>query len=224
MMEVGGKPLVQHIIENQKKSKNLSRIILATTDRDEDKPLLELAEKLGVCGFAGSENDVLRRYKDAAEAFNLDVAIRVTGDNILVDVDAMDQTISLYLEENPDMASNKGKQGYPLGTGVAVFSTKLLQKLDGIAHDPDDREHVTLHVYRHQDKFRVLYLKAPEAFRNLDVRLTVDTPEDLSLMRQLYEKAKEHGEDFNLNFVAQFVKKHPEIIKINSHIKQRRFF
>ena len=224
LMKVGGKPLVQHIIENQKKSKHLSHIILATTEREMDKPLLELAEKLEVCGFAGSENDVLCRYKDAAKAFDLDIVIRVTGDNILVDVNGMDQTIFLYLQEKPDLASNKGEQGYPGGTGAAVFSAKLLEKLDKITNDPDDREHVTLHVYRHPENFHISYLKSPEAYRNLDIRLSVDTIEDLTLIRELYRKLKERGDDFNLASVVKYVKECPEIKKINSHIKQKRFY
>ena len=83
LMKVGGKPILEHILGNLKASKYLSQIILATTKQDEDTALLELAEKLQVDGFAGSENDVLTRYIDAANAFQLDVVVRITGDNIL---------------------------------------------------------------------------------------------------------------------------------------------
>jgi|TARA_B100001971_G_scaffold192330_1_gene196507 spore coat polysaccharide biosynthesis protein SpsF len=221
LAEVGGKPIVKHIIENLKASQYLSLIVLATTKRDEDKALVKLAENLGVFGFTGSENDVLARYKDAAEDFELDIIVRITGDNILTDVDGMDQTIALYLEEKPDMAVNGGKQGYPLGTAVEVLSTNLLQKLNKTAKSAIEREHVTLHIYRHQNKYRISYLKAPDVYKDLDVRLTIDTPEDLLLIRQLYKNLKKRNEDFKLPLVTEYLKNHQEFKKINFHIKQR---
>ena len=46
LMDVGGKPILQHIIENLKTSKELSSIILVTTDKKEDIPLLKLVKKV----------------------------------------------------------------------------------------------------------------------------------------------------------------------------------
>lgn len=223
LMKVGDKAILEHIIENLKASNCLSHIILATTDQKDDKTLLELAEKLGVCGFAGSENDVLRRYKDAAETFNLDVVVRVTGDNILTDIEGMDRTIALYLTEEPSVAVNGGNNGYPLGTAVEVFSTSLLKKLDQNVKSPEEREHVTLHIYRHKEKFNISYLKTPVDYKDLNIRLTIDTPEDLGLIRQLYEKLKERNEDFKLSFVSKYLRQHQELKMINFHIKQRIF-
>lgn len=223
LMEVGGKPLIEHIIENLKTSNYLSQIVLATTIRKEDKALLELAEKLEVYGFAGSEEDVLARFSDAAENFELKVVVRICADNILTDVDGMDRTIALYLQEKPDLAVNGGEQGYPLGTGVEVLSTSLLQKLNKSVNNIIEREHVTLHLYKQQSKFRISYLKAPADYRDLNIRLTIDTPEDLFLIRLLYEKLKERKKGFKLSFIAEYIRKHPEIRKINSHIKQRSF-
>ena len=223
LMEVGGKPLFEHIIENLKISKYLTRIVLVTTKRKEDKALLELAERLEVYGFAGSENDVLARFNDAADNFKLNIVIRVCGDNILTDIDGMDRTIALYLEKKPDLAVNGGKNGYPLGTGVEVLSTSLLRKLNKTVNNIIEREHVTLHIYRQREKYRILDVKAPVEYRELNIRLTVDTPEDLSLIRVLCGKLKEENKEFKLPFIDEYIRKHPEIKKINSHIKQRIF-
>ena len=223
LMEVGGKSILEHIIENLKSSKHLSRIVLATTKGKEDKALLELAEKLEVDGFAGRETNVLTRFNDAAEKFELNIVIRICGDNILTDVDGMDRTIALYIRKKPDMAINGGEQGYPLGTGVEVLSTSLLQKLNKSVKSIIEREHVTLHIYKQREKYRILSLEAPVNYRDLNIRLTIDTPEDLFLIRLLYEKLKEDNKEFKLPFIAEYVRKHPEIKKINSHIKQKSF-
>jgi|TARA_B100001964_G_scaffold237652_1_gene301596 spore coat polysaccharide biosynthesis protein SpsF len=223
LMNVGRKPILQHIIENLKTSKKLSRIILATTDEEEDILLLKLAKKLDISGFAGSAKDVLARYTEAAENFKSDVVVRVTGDNILTDVDGMDQTIALYIKEKPDLATNGGNDGYPFGTVVEVLSTNLLQKLEKVVYSPEEKEHVTLNIHRQSEKYRISYLTAPVGFKDVDIRLTIDTPEDLFFIRELYRQLKKRGENFNLASVIKYVKEYPEIKKINSHIKQRCF-
>ena len=149
--------------------------------------------------------------------------MRVTGDNILTDVDGMDKTIDLYLQEKPDIATNGGKQGYPLGSGVEVFSNSLLQYLNEMIDSPVEREHVTLHVHKRQADYRILYLAALYGYKDMNVRLTIDTKEDLSLIRILYEKIKESGEDFKLSSVMGYLKKHKELTNINSNIKQETF-
>ena len=224
LMKVGDKAVLEYIIENLKTSRYLAWIVLATTKREEDKALLQLAKKLRISAFAGSESNVLARYKDSAEAFGLDIVVRITGDNILTDVEGMDRTIALYLKEEPDLAINGGKHGYPLGTAVEVLSFKLLQRLNEIARSVDEREHVTLYIYKNQDKYCISYLKAPIDYRDLDVRLTIDTPEDMSLIRELYGKLKEHKEGFKLATIVEYLRKYPELKRINSHIKQKNVF
>jgi len=223
LADIGGKPLIQHIIENLKTSRYLSHVVLATSESEQDTSLLKLADSLEVYGFAGSEHDVLNRYREAAEAFGLDMVVRVTGDNILTDIDGMDRTIDLYLREEPSLAVNGGNNGYPLGTAVEVLSTSLLRELDQGANSPEEREHVTLHLYKHRDKYRVLHLKAPDDYKDLDIRLTIDTPEDLSLIRLLYKNIKTCKKEFKLPIVTKYLIKHPELKKINSHIKQKKF-
>ena len=223
LMEIGGKPLLEYLIENLKTAKYLSTVVLATTTLDEDAVLMELAERFGVCGFRGSENDVLSRYSKAAEANELDVVVRVTGDNILTDIDGMDKAISLYLKDGPDLITNGGDDGYPLGTGVEVLSTNLLHELNKVVTCEEEREHVTLHVYRSRGKYRIMRFKAPSHYRNLNVRLTIDTPEDLMLIRRLYKGINDQNEDFKLPQVLKYLDEHQELKKINEHITQKTF-
>ena len=223
LADVGGKPLIQHIIENLKTSRYLSHVVLATSESEQDKILLDLAESLKAYGFAGSENDVLNRYRKAAQFFDLDIVVRVTGDNILTDIEGMDRTIVLYLTDEPSAAVNGGNNGYPLGTAVEVLSTSLLKELDQNVNSPEEREHVTLHLYKHQDKYPVSHLIAPDDYKDLDIRLTIDTPEDLSLIRLLYKNIKTCKKEFKLPSVTKYLIKHSEFKKINSHIKQKYF-
>ena len=62
LKEVCGKPLLWHLVQRLKTSQAIDKIIIATTDNEADRPILELAQRMGISGFAGSEENVLDRY------------------------------------------------------------------------------------------------------------------------------------------------------------------
>ncbi|MGB9200159.1 cytidylyltransferase domain-containing protein, partial [Methanobacterium sp.] len=84
LMDISGKPMLWHVIERVKKSKKIDYIIVATTSKSEDLPILKLSEDMGVKTFTGSEDDVLDRYYHAAKEFKADIIVRVTSDCPLV--------------------------------------------------------------------------------------------------------------------------------------------
>jgi len=67
----------------------------------------------------------------------------------------------------------------PVGVGAEIFSFPALERsfLEGIA--PHHREHVNEYILENRALFRTGRLTVPQAKRRPEVRLTVDTPEDL---------------------------------------------
>ena len=78
MMDLCGKPVIDHVIDRLKRSRLSDEIIIATTTLERDKVVVEQAKKNGVKWFCGSEDDVLSRYYCAAKENDLDVVVRVT--------------------------------------------------------------------------------------------------------------------------------------------------
>ena len=76
----------------------------------------------------------------------------------------------------------------PYGAGVEGITREALARTALLARDAFDREHVTTFVRRHPDLFRQTTLTVPMALARPDVRLTVDTPDELRQMRELYSK------------------------------------
>lgn len=99
---VAGKPLLEHVIERLKASKNLEKIIVATTQNPADKPIIEFCERSNIDCFIGSENDVLDRYYQTAKKFKADPIVRITADCPLIDPVVIDNVFDYFLR-------NKGK-------------------------------------------------------------------------------------------------------------------
>ena len=98
LKEIENVPMIHHIINRIKRSKKIDQIVLATTDNDSDKILLDIAKNLEIIGFAGEQDDVLGRFYDAAKLFSADPIIRITGDCPLVDSELLDIMIEIFLE------------------------------------------------------------------------------------------------------------------------------
>ena len=72
-------------IERLKQSKMIDQIIVATSDSDIDKKIVEISVQQDVSFYLGEQNDVLGRYYGCALAFGPDVIIRITADCPFID-------------------------------------------------------------------------------------------------------------------------------------------
>lgn len=182
---LGGKTLLERCLQRLQLA-NAGEVILATTERSEDDALAYLASAMGVRVFRGRTDDVLGRYLAAAQASAADVVIRATGDNPAVDIDAPARVLRAMAATDADYAC---EDGLPIGAGVEAITFGALCRAAAAATSAEDREHVTLYVKHRSGAFRVTRQPAPAELRRPDLRLTVDTPEDLDYMRRLFSCA-----------------------------------
>lgn len=221
LKEVLQKPLLSYEIERLKQVKNAQEVIIATTTNQLDQAVIDLCQKEGMGVFRGSEEDVLGRYYEAAVLTKADVIVRITADCPLIDPRIIDKAIALFLDTKSDYdyLSNAQERTYPRGMDVEVFSRKALEKAYDEAHLPEEREHVTLYLYRHPEKFHIGSFK-----RNLDAssyRLTVDTAEDFALIKIVLEQLYPQNPHFSLEEILKLLENHPEWYALNRHVQQK---
>lgn len=221
LREVEGKSLLEHLVERLNYCNRIYRIILATTEKESDKPIVEIAQELGIGWFRGSEGDVLSRYLGAARAHEAEVIIRVTSDCPLIDPETIDQVVELFTKSGVDYASNTIERTYPRGLDVEVFSLEALAKVHSLAKEESYREHVTLYMYRHPDRFKLANLVAPADLRRPDLRLCVDTQEDLELISAIYGELYRGGTIINVRDAIALLDAKPELTLINTHVQQK---
>ena len=180
LFAVAGVPLVEYCVARLVAA-GVGPVVLATTTRPEDQALLDLAARLGVAGVAGPVDDVLARFAAVVTRYpDADCIVRATGDNPFVDIDAPGRVLK-SLEAGADYAV---EEALPLGTAVEAVRRDVLLQAQRDAATPYDREHVTPWVRRADAVVRVAPT-APAAVRAPDLRLTVDTPDDLVLAQRV---------------------------------------
>jgi spore coat polysaccharide biosynthesis protein SpsF len=216
-----GRPMLELMVERLRLVPELDAIVVATTKNASDDAIEKLAEKLGVGCWRGSEDDVMSRVLDAATAFGADVIVETTGDCPLIDPGVVSETIAAYRRSGADYVSNVLDRTYPIGMDTQVFATKTLADAAARTGDPADREHVSLYIYRHPERYSVLNVAASPSLTMPDLRLTLDTPEDLEVIRTIFAAFAAQGTRFSLADILQFLDVNPAIAQINAHVKHR---
>jgi spore coat polysaccharide biosynthesis protein SpsF (cytidylyltransferase family) len=142
LYELGGLPVLGLILRRLKRCRNVDEFIVATGDRPQNSPIMELAKRFGVRCFIGSEDDVLDRFARAADFAKADGIVRVTADCPFSDRDIIDHLVAVFLERNYDFVTNVKPPTWPDGLDVSVFKRSLLDRAAKEAAKFSERQHV----------------------------------------------------------------------------------
>jgi len=221
LREVLGKPLLEYQLERLARVRSSDMVVVATTDKEQDKPIVDLCRRLGVLFFRGPEEDVLARYYLAAREFGAEIVARITADCPIIDPAVVDQVFRFYLDHagEYDYVSNARRRTYPRGMDTEVFSFHALEEAYREARREAEREHVTIFIYEHPERYSLGGVEYHQDYSRY--RWTVDTEEDFQLIEKIITALYPKNPEFTLEDCLQLLAKYPEWEKINAHIKQK---
>lgn len=222
LMDVGGRPMLAQQLNRLKRCGRADDIVVATTEKEDDAPVIAIAKAAGTRWFRGSEHDVLARYLGAAREASADVVVRITADCPLIDPGLTDDVIA-ELETHAatcDYASNVMPRTFPRGLDSEALFRDTLERLARLALAGPEREHVTLVV---RERCRALFVtrSVVDAEDNSDCRWTVDTADDLSLIRRIYADLGLSTRVVPYRQMLGYVRTRPELSRINAHAGER---
>ena len=218
MMDLAGAPLVGRILERVNRCTMIDEIVLAIPDTTENEILKMVGKTYGISVFAGSENDVLERYYQAAKWADADIVGRLPADNATPEPTEIDRIVKHHLDlERRGFSSNLSvinDSGYPDGIGAEIFDFSLLKEARERHFDSNRREHVHLNFYNYSTGIPVdvnwcpiSTVKCPEAFRRPDLVLDVNTPEQYEFMRKLYGYLYPRNPNFHITDIITWFDK-----------------
>ena len=206
--------MIDFVINQLKFSKNINKIIVATTTLSEDDIIIDFLHKKNINHYRGSEQDVLTRFYECAKFYSLDVIIRITSDCPLIDPEIVDGLIKKFLENDCDFVSAGFPRTFPQGSAdIEVFSFKTLEKVWLEAKKPSDREHVCTYIYNNPEKFKIK--KAPNTTDYSDFKWSVDRDNDLKFVQEIVKRIPQRP--ILTNSVLNILKNEPRLIDINKN-------
>ena len=209
---IDSESVLWHVINRCKKTPYL--VIVSTTNREIDEPIIEICKKHSVDYFRGSSEDVLDRFYQTAKNFSIDVIIRVTADCPLVDPQEIEKVAKSILVENFDY-SGIDENTYPDGFDCEAFTFNVLEKTWKDSKLQSEREHVTPYMKNPKNMFKRKFIPFKKNYSNF--RFSIDYIEDLMLIQNLMNKL---NENFSIDDVLEILNKNPELVKINNMHKR----
>ena len=212
----GGKTLLETLLENLEKVEG-TKVIVATSINENNDQLEAFLHKKGKLVFRGSENDVLDRFIKAAEANNVDGIVRICSDNPFMDWYGVTQLVEKAKTSDADYIGFRinGKPSILTHFGFwgeFVRLAALKRVAETTAKGTPAHEHVTYHLYTHPNEYKCEWISGPDFLEGRDdIRLTIDTPDDLVNALKVYSDLKEQDENFTLKNVVDFLDSHADI-------------
>lgn len=193
------------------------KIIVATSVNENNDELEAFLKDKGELVYRGSENDVLDRFVKAAEENGIDGIVRICSDNPFMDWHGVAQLvekartsdadyIGFRVNDKPSILTHFGFWGeyVTLGTLKKVASTT--------PEGSPAHEHVTYHVYTNPKDYKCEWIPCPDFLqRRDDIRLTIDTADDLTYAQSVYAELKSINTDFTLQDVVEYLDDHQDI-------------
>lgn len=187
LLPLNGKPLIIFLLDRLKKSKNIKKLVLATTLKESDNQLVKIVENCGYDVFRGNENNLISRYVEATRKYSLDYVIRVTGDCPLVDYESLDYFIRKAISNFPfELATTKGF--FPVGIDFEMYPSEIMEKINKLKNlNAADKEHLTLYFYKNREKFKIVDVY-PKNHWITSNKFTVDTIEDYIKIKDIIKR------------------------------------
>lgn len=211
-----GRPMLSRQLERLRRCRCIDQLLVATSDDPSDQPISKLCAAEAVACFRGSLDDVLDRYYQAAKPFRPSHVVRLTGDCPLADPELIDRVIEFHLQGGYDFVSNAIEPTFPDGLDAAVFRFRLLEQAWREAQLPSEREHVTLFMRHHPERYKIgSYKGSPDRSY---LRWTVDKPADFTFVSTIYERLYSGKPDFGSEDIYRLLEEEPELLRLNGGI------
>jgi spore coat polysaccharide biosynthesis protein SpsF len=251
LLDIAGKPMIQHVIERTRRARSLDSVTIATTTDPSDDPIVAFADSMGIICTRGSLHDVLDRYYQAAKTHSADTIVRITADCPLIDPEVIDQTVALLGIANYELGSPQSlthnsqfdfscnrlpppfSRSFPIGLDVEACTFAAIERAWKESTETFHREHVMPYLYEGTHltpvtphlthgtsprNFRIAQLHHQPDYGPL--RWTVDTPEDLIFIREIFARLKDKT-NFTWYDVLEIVQKEPQLAEINAGIRHK---
>jgi spore coat polysaccharide biosynthesis protein SpsF (cytidylyltransferase family) len=204
LADLGGRPVLAWLLDRVGQSRTTAGIVVATADGSADDPVAALAEAWGAQVVRGHSTDVLARFISVLDATAAASIVRISADSPFLDAATVDTIVADFERGGADLVQNHRRPGWPVGTAVEVITAECLRLIDAATDDPRLREHVTLHAYEHPDDFEIRHVRAPPELEAPELRLCVDTAEDLEHARRISASFEPNREFALADVVARF--------------------
>jgi sialic acid synthase SpsE/spore coat polysaccharide biosynthesis protein SpsF (cytidylyltransferase family) len=207
---IGEKCILAHQISQLKQVDSIDEIVLAISDTASKPAFEQFATEQDLEYIVGDEVDVLNRLICAGNAVDADIAVRLTTENPFTYQKGINNQVEYHVKKNADLTVTRN---LPLGAFTEVISIHALEQAHRLG---DDRHKSELASSFITESFNIVGIEPPKSLNRPDIRLTVDNPCDLILVRDIWESVADNRDPYDLESILNHYDEN-DLCDINGH-------
>jgi spore coat polysaccharide biosynthesis protein SpsF len=211
--------ILEQIVNQLRKSKFQPNVIVATSKNNADDPIASLCLSNSIELYRGDEKDVHSRFFEILHNSDYQTAIRVTGDNPIIDLECLDNVIENHFKTHSDFSYT---QDLPMGMNFEVFDVMAFHRMSSQDLSVEDKEHVTLR-FKSDDTFTKNLIIVDSGIQQ-KLRLTVDYPSDYLLLSSLFDLSRQYDIEPGIKLIEFVLNKNPWLFQVNESNFQKKQF
>ena len=178
--------MILRVINSVKKSKEITKIIIATSKNKSDDNLVNFLKKNNSIVFRGELSNVAKRLHDAATKYKAKNFVRISGDSPIIDFKIIDKAVRLFKKNSKfDIITNVFPRTFSSGQSVEVIKTKILNE-NLLNMTPLEKEHVSKYFYNNNREFLIKNFKKNSLKKN--EKHSVDNKNDIKIIMKILNK------------------------------------
>ena len=220
LLKLRGMTSIERCI-NQVKKSAVKKIILASSDKENNGILEKIATRNNIKFFRGSDQNLILRNLQTAKKYKLDHIVRVTGDSPVVSFELINLLVNSHINNDSDFTYN---ENLPLGTRSEVISVNSLANLFSKSDTSRYGEYLSLFYKNNRKKFKLLEVNYnfDDAYKK--IRLNLDYETDYIFLNKLFN-FYQNNKIIYLNDIKIFLNFfHRENIYIQSKYNESKLF
>lgn len=179
--------ILEHMADLIATVPEIAATVLGIAEGEANLTFAAFARRNGLACITGSEKDVLARLIACCEQGGGTDAFRVTTESPFFHFEMVGQVWQRHLEANNDVTV---VDGLPEGCHFEIYTLDALRRSHDLGDERHRSEFCSLYIRENRADFRVEALPIAPEVERLDLRLTVDYPEDLIVCRAVYAQLK----------------------------------
>ena len=200
LLKLRGTTSIERCI-NQVKKSSIKKIILASSDKENNGILEKIAIRNKIKFFRGSDENLILRNLQTANKFKLDHIVRVTGDSPVVSFELIDLLVWSHINNNSDFTYN---ENLPLGTRSEIISVNSLAYLFKKTDTSRYGEYLSLFYKNNRNKMKLIEVNYNFNDVYKKIRLNLDYETDYFFLNKLFN-FYDNYETISLNDIKIFL-------------------
>ena len=210
--------IIKYIIDSLKKIKTIDEIVLAISKNKSDIIYKQIAKNNKIKYVIGDEENVLKRLILSCKLVKGTDIFRVTTESPFMIFEEVKKAWKIHVQDNNDLTAI---DNVPDGAGFEIIKLSAYEKSEKLGKKRHKSELCSLFIRENKSKFKLNKLDVRSEYLRPDIRLTADYPEDLVLLRKIYNKFKSYYPRIPMRKIIKYINKNPTIIKdVNKYVEQ----